>query len=523
MIQLSYSRLLTLICFVVSIGVLSSCKKDNNSDDGRIQLFSFGPTGSKIGDTLRFIGVHLDKVTAIKFTGDSAGATIASKDFKMQTPGEIRVIVPTAAERGKVTLKTPDGDIVSKAFLDLNVLSTISSYSRQGRPGGTITVTGTYLNWIDKVIFTKGAVSTDFVSKSQTQLVVKIPDAAQTGPLTFHYAGTDSAYIEMVDTVAVTLPAPATFSPNLVKHADNITITGTDLDLVRSVTFTGEANPVTTFVSQSATQLVVKVPAGTTKGAVKVAPGSGIQVTVPGGNLDLVLPAVTSISPNPIDTAKNVTLTGTNLDLVTSISFADTAAGKTRTVASTSFVSQSATQIVVKVPGGSSSGKLTLGVKNSTVTVKSSTLLGIIGFPPPPIIIYNDALNWNGWVGNGWNGTKDLNNTSPVKSGTKSIRIDYTSGGYGVPLQLGGANIPIDGYTVLKVSIYGGAGSDGKSVNIGFNEQDGKTVTLVEGQWNDFTIPLSQISSATTLSFLYFKNYSASGAFTIYIDDLGIY
>jgi len=53
---------------------------------------------------------------------------------------------------------------------------------------------------------------------------------------------------------------------------------------------------------------------------------------------------------------------------------------------------------------------------------------------------------------------------------------------------------------------------------------DGKTVTIVEGQWTNFTIPLSQISSASTLSFLYIKNYSgAPGDLTIYIDNLGIY
>jgi hypothetical protein len=228
------------------------------------------------------------------------------------------------------------------------------------------------------------------------------------------------------------------------------------------------------------------------------------------------------MSPNPVAIDANVTLTGTNLDLVSSVTYNDTAVGKTRVV--TSFVSQSATQLVLKVPGGASSGKLTFGVKNSTLTVKSSGLLGIIGFPPPPIVLYNDALTsaWNGWSG-GWGGTKDFASTEQVKSGTKSIKIDYVSGAYGSPVQLGGGNLPLDGYTVLKVSIYGGAGSNGKNINIAFNGQGGKTVTLVEGQWNDFTIPLSQISSATTLTELWIQNANATGAFTIYVDDLGIY
>jgi hypothetical protein len=45
----------------------------------------------------------------------------------------------------------------------------------------------------------------------------------------------------------------------------------------------------------------------------------------------------------------------------------------------------------------------------------------------------------------------------------------------------------------------------------------------VEGQWTDFTIPLTQISAATTLTHLYIKKYSTNGDFAIYVDNLGIY
>jgi hypothetical protein len=212
-------------------------------------------------------------------------------------------------------------------------------------------------------------------------------------------------------------------------------------------------------------------------------------------------------------------LTGTNLDLVKNISFT----GVPNAVSS--FVSQTATQLVVTVPSGAVDGKLTLAVINTGQTVKSANDLKIVGSSVPPIIIYDDAITsaWNGWIGGGWGGTKDLNNTTPVRSGSKSIKIDYTAGGFGVPLQLGGANISLGGYTSLRVSIYGGAGSGSKTVNIGFNEADGKTVTIVEGQWTDFTIPLSQISSASTLTHLYIKNYSATGDFTIYVDNLELY
>lgn len=522
MINLSYLRLLAFACFVLSVGLLASCKKDDNSNNGQVQLFSFGPAGVKYGDTIRFIGQNLDKVTSIQFAG--VNAEVKQSEFKKQASDMIMVTVPATAAKGPVTLKTSSGDIVTKTDLNLNVKTVVSvaSVTKNARPGENITLTGNYLNWVKRITFAKNKQVNTFVSQSQNQLVVKVPDDAQTGPLVVSFAGTDTLDVQSADTVKVALPTATSFAPNPVKHGTDLTITGTDLDLVKKVYFNGVTAPVTTFVSQAATQLVVTVPGATTKGKVTLEAASTLQTTA-GGDLDVLLPAITGLSPNPIDINANVTITGTNLDLVASVSFSDTVAGKTRTV--TTFESQSPTQIVVKVPTGSSSGKLTFGIKNSTLTVKSSALLGVNGFPPPPIILYNDALTstWNGWIGGGWGGTKDLASTEQAKSGTKSAKIAYDASGYGVPLQLGGANIALDGYTTLKLSIYGGAGSDGKSVNIGFNEQDGKTVTLVEGQWNDFAIPLSQISTATTLTHLYIKKYSSGGAYTIYVDDLGIY
>ncbi len=516
MIKLSSFRLLALMCSILSIAIVTSCDKNNNDiNSGKIELLSFGPTGARHGDTLRFIGNNLNKVTAIQFTGTNA--TVEQKDFKQQNSELILLIVPVSAEKGFVTLKTPEGDIVTKTQLNLDVLATVTSITAQARPGENVTITGNYLNWVDRITFNRDKLVQSFVSKSMTQLVVKVPDDAQTGPLVLHYGGTDSADVQTADTLKVTLPVSTSLSPNPVKHGTDLTITGTNLDLVKKVIFTSVSTPVTSFVSQTATQLVVKVPASTTKGKVTLEAASGVQ-TVSTADLDVVLPAITSMLPNPVDTLANLTITGTNLDLVSSMAFV----GVSNAV--TSFVSQSATQLVVKVPGGSVTGKLTLYVKNSTLFVKSGNDLAIIGSSVPPIIIYDDAITsaWNGWIGGGWGGTKDLNNTSPVKSGSKSVRIDYV-GQWGVPLQLGGANIPLGGYTSLKVSIYGGTGSNGKSVNIGFNEIDGKTITIVEGQWTDFTIPLSQISSASTLSYLYIKNYSPPGDFTIYADNLGVY
>lgn len=514
------ARLLHLACLLLCIGLITSCDKDNEEvNSGKVVLLSFGPTGAEHGDTIRFIGNNLQKVTAIQFTGEGAAATVEQKDFKTQNSELILVLLPQAAEKGYVTLKTPEGDVVSKTQFNVGVTIAVSSVTDQARPGQNITITGNYLNWVTKVTFAKDKPVETFVSKSLNQLVVTVPADAQTGPLTLTYSGTDSAEVQTDDTLKVILPVAASFSPNPVKHQTDLTITGTDLDLTKKVYFTGVSAAVTSYVSQSATQLVVKVPAGAQKGKLTFEAASGIQ-TVSAVDLDVVLPSVSGMTPNPIDPGADLTITGTNLDLVTSVTFENAPAV-------TSFISHTTSQIVVKVPAGVLRGKITLGVLNSTLTVQSADALEIVGDIPPPTIafkIYDDAVtaNWNGWIGGGWGGTKDFNNSTPVREGAKSIKIDY-SGGWGSPLQLGGANISLTPYTTFKLSIYGGPGSAGKTVSIAFNGVNGKyNATIVEGKWTDYAIPLSTLTSGTTLSEIWIQEFNGVGGYAIYVDAVGL-
>ncbi|HET6766487.1 MAG TPA: IPT/TIG domain-containing protein [Chitinophagaceae bacterium] len=386
MIKLSSFKLLALIGLVLSIGIVTSCDKDDdevNSD--KTELFSFGPTGAKHGDTIRFIGANLNRVTAITFTGPNA--TINQTDFKQQTNDLIRLIVPQSAEKGYVTLKTPEGDIVTKTEFNLDVLTTITSITPQARPGEDITITGNYLNWVDRVTFSRDKVVETFVSKVMDKLVVKVPDDAQTGPLILHYTGTDSNYVETTDTLKVTLPLSTSLSPNPVKPLTDLTIAGTNLDLVKKIIFNGVSAPVTTFVSQSATQLVVKVPDAAKKGKLTLEAASGVK-TLSGDDLDIVLPVITDLSPNPINLAADLTITGTDLDLVKKVIFSGVAP------AVTTFVSQSTTQLVVKVPAGARDGKVRLEAASTVQTTSSNdldiVLPAITGLSPSPIDPFQD-------------------------------------------------------------------------------------------------------------------------------------
>ncbi|MGZ8524832.1 MAG: IPT/TIG domain-containing protein [Chitinophagaceae bacterium] len=596
------AKLVYIMSLVACIGIVTSCDKDNDDEanSGKVELLNFGPTGANHGDTLRFFGSNLQKVTAIQFAGEAPATIVEQKDFKQTTSELILLIVPAAAEKGYVTLKTPGGDIVSKTQFNLGVTADVTSMTEQARPGENITITGNFLNWVTKVTFAKDKVVENFVSKSINQLVVTVPADAETGPLILTYSGTDSADVQTTDTLKVSLPlvtsmspspvkpqtnvtingtnldlakkvifngvstpvttfvsqtltqlvvevpeqakkgkltleaasgvqtisiidldivlpAITTFSPSPINLGANLTITGTDLDLVKKIIFSGVAPVITTFVSQSETEVVVQIPGGTRKGKITLEAASGVQ-TFSGSDLDVILPTITGMSPNPVDPGTNLTITGTRLDMIKSVAFENAPAV-------TSFVSQTPTQIVVTVPNGVLRGKITLGILNPSDTVQSAGILDVTGGVPPPTIalpIYNDAVtaNWNGWIGGGWGGTSDRNNTSPVREGTKSVRITY-DGGWGSPLQLGGANVDIAPYTTFKISIYAGPGSGGKKINIGINAADKYTITLVEGVWTDYSIPLSTLTSGP-INEIWVKEYNGTGGFTIYVDALGL-
>ena len=269
-------RILPLIFSLLSVTIFIACDKDDEVSSANVELLSFGPTGAMHGDTLWFIGNNLNLVTSIELTG----ATVAQPEFIRQTAEEITIIVPTATQRGFVKLKTAQGELTSKTMLDLEVIVKINSMPSSARPGENITLTGEYLNWITSVVFEKGKAvdSIDFVSKSVNELVLTVPVDAQSGNLIIFTGGTEPDEFVSDNSLQVVLPTFTAMNPNPVEREANLTITGTNLDLVWGVLFKGKTVADTVFVSKSATQLVVKVPKEANRGKIDLVAYSGVKV-----------------------------------------------------------------------------------------------------------------------------------------------------------------------------------------------------------------------------------------------------
>jgi len=272
-ISITWKFSMTCIALFIALAI-TSCTDENDADSAQVELLSFGPSGVQPGEQIRFIGNNLNEVTDIELTGVS----VSQASFVSQTSEEIVIVVPMEAEEGFIVIKSPQGDITSKTKLSFEVPVTIASVTTKARPGSTITITGDYLNWITQVQFSKDIIVKEFVSQSLHELVVTVPEEAQTGPLVFSTGGTKPLTIETEEDLVVTLPSVSSLSPNPVERGGNLTITGTDLDLVSGVLFKGLTEPVTAFVSKTATELVVTVPVTANKGKITLVAKSQIEI-----------------------------------------------------------------------------------------------------------------------------------------------------------------------------------------------------------------------------------------------------
>jgi hypothetical protein len=361
----------TLLLSLLILALFNSCTKEN-ATSSNVSLTSFGPSGVAHGETIKFIGTNLNQVTSIVLPVD---VEIPASSFTTQTSTLIELVVPDASTTGYVTLKTPQGDVVSKtAFGSSYIISVTSFTPATATPGTNITIAGNFLNYVKQVTFSDNLKVTQFVSQSINQLVVQVPLAAKTGGISL----TDLAKTpSVVDQDAagntlvlnVSLPAVTSLSPSSIEQTKNLTIAGTNLDLVNEIDFTGGGKVMTPFVSQSAAQIVVAVPNTAVTGTLTLTALSGVK-TVTSQSITVLEPSITTV---PVGrNGANITITGTNLNLVASILFPDGGVGTS--VASSSFtnVATDGTSFTVAIPASAIPGTLKLVTIHSfTVTVAS--------------------------------------------------------------------------------------------------------------------------------------------------------
>ncbi|MFM9949719.1 MAG: glycan-binding surface protein [Saprospiraceae bacterium] len=379
-----------LLLSLMAVAILSdSCKKDDD-DSGigtAVQLLSFGPSPALRGGNLSFIGHNLDQVSSIVLSNNVSVSTFVTKTAEL-----LVITVPEETVDGLVVLKTPSGDITTKTILTISEPIKLTSFSPQNaRPGAVVTIEGDYLNLIKEVIFNnrKSVLDTGFISQSKTKIEVRIPDDAQTGKIVISNGMPDPILVESETDLGVVLPSVTQLSPNPVKAGTALTITGADLDLTQEVIFSG-GERVSAFTSASATELVLNVPANAKDGAIKLVAKSLVEVET-SESLTMVVPTITGISPNPAKNGANVTVTGSNLDLIVRAVFGGDKQG--------TLLGGSATSIQVQVPADATEGTVTFITAADKSVVSGSTLTlvkPVIASFAPQDIQFNNELTITG-------------------------------------------------------------------------------------------------------------------------------
>jgi len=209
---------------------------------------------------------------------------------------------------------------------------------------------------------------------STVQALALTPDGRLAAGGTFTAVGDGSKLTRHFGLYTLGTPALAVggISPASGPAGTVVSLTGTSLTGATAITFTpsggGTAtSAASTYTVASATSITgVVVPAG-------LAPGTyTVTVTTPDGTsngltftVTVPVPAISSFTPASGPAGTSVTITGTNLNLVTGVRFG------TGTL-TTNFVSQSATSLTVLVPVVAATGPLTL-TDNTGTSVSSAT------------------------------------------------------------------------------------------------------------------------------------------------------
>ena len=271
----------------------------------------------KPGADLTINGTYLNLVKQIVLPDgnkiDSAAITVNAEKTV------ITVKVPLVAKEGVVKLITYSGlEILSSTPMKL-IAPTITSVSPMlVKNGETLTINGTNLDLVTSATF-EGNVTGTVVSKSATSIDVTVPLTAKNGTIVL---GTNSGLTATSGAIALVVPAFTALSPMSLTAGETVTITGTNLDLVRKVMFMG-APDVNVTPASGVTSLSVVIPTSAGGlGSVSFVTVNGTQVTST-DQLNIIkatTPAIIAITP-AVAPGGLMTITGKNLNYVESIYF----------------------------------------------------------------------------------------------------------------------------------------------------------------------------------------------------------
>lgn len=314
-----------------------------------ISLEEVTPAKVKAGDEVIIKGDYLNLIAEVIFEKD---VVVTRADFTAQTRKEIRLAAPAEARTGKVIIS--DGAEIPNMIYSAEAIELVLPAVEEvidladAMPGETMTIEGTDLDLVTSVIMPNGD-AVDFTLE-EGKINFVLPANLTDGTITVYPASEVSV---PVANVVVVVPSDLTVTPaSGLRGKDVITINGENLNQVATVSFPGVDEAVE-LATQSDTEITVEVPDGATDGDIILNLNSGKTVTE---TITMAKPADLAYDQTSIPAGNLLTVTGSNLDLVVTVTFG----GDTKAEP----VSTTASSLTVNVPTTAESGTLTFVMAN---------------------------------------------------------------------------------------------------------------------------------------------------------------
>lgn len=381
-----------LVVALVGLSLTACSDGDDLSTDqygNEISLQSFGPCPVLRGGTLYLYGTNLDQIESVNLPG--ADPITAYEILQSGYNSKISIQVPAEkCEPGQIVLKTKKGGeitsvspITYREDIEITKFFVGSEGTMVGNVGDVVTIKGDYLNLMHGVIFAGSDTikEAEFVGHDRYTIQVKIPAEARTGVITLTDTIKDGTSLETKEELTINTPEATPIKDRNIKAGEILSIKGTSFDQIVSVKFEGATVNAADFKSQSVAEITVAVPAKATDGTFYVVTKSGIEVPV--GNIITVVPTQLVATPNPVKNGAELTITGKDMDLITSIAFPNAAASQLNKVETT--------KVTATVPKDAQEGDITLSLANGkTVTVAYTLVKPTVASCTPAAITAGD-------------------------------------------------------------------------------------------------------------------------------------
>lgn len=296
----------------------------------------------KAGEILSIKGASFDQIVSVKFEG----ATVNAADFKSQSAAEITVAVPAKATDGTFYVVTKSGIEVPVGNIITVVPTQLVATPNPVKNGAEITITGKDMDLITGIAF-PNAKESKLNKVETTKVTSTVPEDAQEGDITLSLANGKTV------TVAYTLvkPTVASCTPAAITAGEKTIIKGTDLDLVKSITFPGDVEQtVEKFAAQNANAIAVTVPAACAGTGFKLNLKNGTTIEMKDA-LSIKAatdPAIASVTPGEAIAGSTITITGKNFQNIQNLYIGSYKVNR--------YTSRTNTEIVCLVPANAEVG-----------------------------------------------------------------------------------------------------------------------------------------------------------------------